>query len=157
MRGDTLAEEALLARECAIDELIDDDELAGCEVLPERPDRGDRHDIGHARPLHRVDVGAVVDVRRRQPVAAAVTRKEAKLQPAELGEEDVVRRFAPGALDAQPLGVLEARQVVEPRPADDTEHRFHSCALPSASNCDCAAPKRGQASPGTAAQTFFLV
>ena len=58
----------------------------------------------------RVDVGAVVDVRRRKLVAAAVARQEAELQPAELGEEDVVGGRAPRPLDPLPLGALQTRQ-----------------------------------------------
>ena len=58
-------------------------------------------------------------------MAAPVARQEAQRQPAELGEEDVVRRLAPGALDAPPLGALQPRQVVEARSADDAENRIH--------------------------------
>ena len=104
MRGDAVAEEALLAREGAVDELVDDHELARRQVLAQRSDGRDRDDVGDARALQRVDIGAVVDARRREPVAAPVTRKEAQRQAGELGEEDVVGGLAPGAGDPPPFG-----------------------------------------------------
>ena len=59
-------------------------------------------------------------------MTATVTREEAQLQTAELGEQDIIGRLAPGSPDTPPLGVFDAGQVVETGPADDAEHRFHA-------------------------------
>jgi hypothetical protein len=42
MRHAALAEEALLARETAVDELVDDDEMPGRQLLLQAADRGQR-------------------------------------------------------------------------------------------------------------------
>ena len=56
------AEEALGAREGAIDELVDEHEGAGREILAQRAAGADRDQVGDAGALERVDVGAVVDL-----------------------------------------------------------------------------------------------
>ena len=90
-------EEAFLAREGAVDELVDQHEMPGRELLLQRAAGRDRHQVGDARPLQGVDVGAVVDGRGRHLVAAAVARQEADRQPVELGEQDLVGRRRPRA------------------------------------------------------------
>jgi hypothetical protein len=76
MRDAAGAEEALLAREGAVDELVDDDEVPRRQLLAQRADGGEREDLGAARALQRVDVGAVVQLEGGTRVAAAVARQE---------------------------------------------------------------------------------
>ena len=61
VRDEARAEEARLAREGAIDELIDEHEKAGIEFAAEGPACGHRDDVRDARPLQGVDIGAIVD------------------------------------------------------------------------------------------------
>ncbi len=68
----------------------------------------DRNQIGDARALQGVDVGAVVDGGRRHWMAAAVARQEADRQAVDLRKQDVVRGRAPRRHDLFPTGVLEA-------------------------------------------------
>src|SRR3546814_4456958 len=58
------AEERLLSREGAVDELVDDDEGAGREILAQRADGAERHDLGDAGALQGVDVGTGVQDRK---------------------------------------------------------------------------------------------
>ena len=95
MRHAARAEEGRLAQIGAIDELVDHHEHARIELPVERPAGGKRDDVGDAGPLQRVDVGAIVDRRRREPVAAAVP-----------GEEDGVR--------ARRCGRSAARRTARP-------------------------------------------
>ena len=70
------AEEAFLARERAVDELIGDDEGARRQFLLERPTSRKRDDLGDAGALQAIDVGAEVKLAGRDAVAAAVARQE---------------------------------------------------------------------------------
>src|SRR3546814_1223441 len=76
--------ELLLAREGAVDELVDDDEGAGREILAQRADGAERHDLGDAGALQGVDVGTGVQRRGRQLVAAAVARQRSEEHTSEL-------------------------------------------------------------------------
>ena len=60
------AEEALGPGEGAVDELVDDDKIAGRKILAQAADRGKRDDVGDAAALQRVDIGAKIDLRGRQ-------------------------------------------------------------------------------------------
>jgi len=59
MRHAARPEERFLAREGAVDELIDNHEIARRHFLAERPAGGNGDQVGHPQPLHRVDIGAV--------------------------------------------------------------------------------------------------
>ena len=83
-------EEALLAREGAVDELVDEHEVPGRQLLLQRAAGRDRDQVGDAGALQGIDIGAEVDGRRRQLVAAAMARQEAQRQAVELGEQDLV-------------------------------------------------------------------
>ncbi len=124
VRDAALAEEALLAREGAVDELVDEHEVAGRELILQRAAGGDGHEVGDAGALQCVDVGAVVDVRRRDAMPAPVARQEAERQAVDLGEQDLVGRLAPRARDLLPVRVLDARQIVETAAADDAQDGF---------------------------------
>src|ERR1043166_5801905 len=102
MRRAARAEEALVAGEGAVDELVDDDEIAGCHLLLQAADRRKRDDVGDAAALQRVDIGAEVDLRGRPRMAAAVARQEDHLLPAEAAEAELIRRGAERRCDMAP-------------------------------------------------------
>ena len=96
MRDAAGPEEAGLALERAVDELIGQHEQAGIEFALVGAAGGDGDDVGDAGALQRVDIGAVVDRRGREAVAAAVTGEEHHLRVADAAETQRVGRLAPG-------------------------------------------------------------
>ena len=80
VRQQAVAEEALVTREGAIDELVDDHEHARRKVLPEGSHRTYRNHVGSAEPFQRVDIGAEVDLARRNAVAASMARQKCDIQ-----------------------------------------------------------------------------
>ena len=116
------AEEALGAREGAVDELIDDDEGARAEMFAQGADRAHRDDVRHAGALERVDIGAEIDFRRRDLVTAAVTRQEDQLLAVQLAEQEVVRRLAERRGHLLPALVGQPLDVVDTAAPDDAEH-----------------------------------
>src|SRR5262249_14311911 len=74
MRDAAAPEEAFLPREGAVDELVDDHELARRQLLLEAADGRERQDVGDAGALQRVDIGAEIDLARRDGMTAAVAR-----------------------------------------------------------------------------------
>ena len=74
MRDQTRAKKTLLAGESTVDKLIDDDKGAGWQIFAQRAYRTNRNDVGDTQTLHRINVGAKVDIRRGNSVSSAVTR-----------------------------------------------------------------------------------
>src|SRR5262245_54039668 len=132
----------------AVDELIDQHEGAGRQLLLERAAGRQRHEIGHARAFEHVDIGAVVDVGRREPMALVMARQEDDLLPRDLADAQRRRRLTPWAFDAALPHFAEPRQVVDAGAADDAEHRFGHVPCPVG---------EGQAWPSTRDHTRFLV
>src|SRR5215471_16149282 len=129
VRDQALAEKALRARKSPVDELVYDDEIARNEVLTQAADRGQRDDIGHAASLQRVDIGAEIDFRRRQHMAAAVARQEHDRLTIERAKAEFVRSRTERALDTPPLDIGEPVDLVETATPDDTDDAAgHSCA-----------------------------
>src|SRR6202022_652490 len=122
VRDAALAEERALPLEGAIDELIDQHEGAGGQLLLERSAGPQRYQVGHARALEHVDIGAVVDVGRRQPVALVVARQKHDRRAGNLADAQRRRGLAPWALDLPLPHLLQPRQVVDAGAADDAEH-----------------------------------
>jgi hypothetical protein len=60
----------------AVDELIHEHEGAGRQLLFERAAGGERNEVGHTGALEHVDIGTVVDVRRREPMTLVVARQK---------------------------------------------------------------------------------
>jgi hypothetical protein len=177
VRDQAAAEERALALVRAVDELVDQHERARRQFLLERAAGRQRNEVGDAGALEDVDIGAVIDVGRRQPVALVVARQKHDRQAVDLADPQRPRRLAPRAFDALLAHLGEARQVVNAGAADDAEHGFrHVAALPAplVSKNKCPAqgrasrihgrPYRGQALSSsfsgwafTSAHTFFLV
>ena len=96
MRNETLAEERTLSTTRAIDVLIDKHESAGRQFLFERPDGAERQDAVHPSTLQDVNVGAVVQLRWRDPMPTPMPRKESDAIIFKSADQDVVRRSAKG-------------------------------------------------------------
>src|SRR3546814_15043870 len=107
----------------AVDELVDDDEGAGREILAQRADGAERHDLGDAGALQGVDVGTGVQRRGRQLVAAAVARQEHQPLAVQLAAQQRIGGRAEGRLDAAPPGVAEAPDLVDAAAARPEERR----------------------------------
>ena len=123
MRDAAGPEEALLAREGAVDELVDEHEVPGAQLLAQRATGRERHQVGDPGALQRIDVGAVVDLARRDAVAAPVPRQEHDLDAVDRADAEFVRRLAPGRRDRHPVGIVH-RHVIDAGTADHSEHRF---------------------------------
>ena len=121
MGDEALAEEASRPLDGAVDVLVDEDEGPRRQLILQRTDRAHRDEVGDPEPLHGVDIGAVVDVARREAMAAPVARQEGDAGVADAAGADRVRRLAPRALDALLGEILDAGEVVDPRAADDAE------------------------------------
>src|SRR3546814_2238603 len=76
MGADTVAEKAVGPPPRAIHILIDEHESAGRQFLTERSAGGDGEHIGAADHLQRREVGAIVQLRRGQPVPPAMAGKK---------------------------------------------------------------------------------
>ena len=87
MRHAAGAEERARARMGAVDELIDQHEGAGRQFRLERAASRKRNEIGYARALEHVDIGAIVDVARRQPMALVVPRQKDNRQTGDLARQ----------------------------------------------------------------------
>jgi len=101
------------AGEGAVDELIDQHKGSWRQLLFERAAGRERDEVGDPCPLHHVDIGAVVDVARRESVTLVVTRQEYDGKPIDVADPKRRRRLAPRAVDAPLAYVLQARQVVD--------------------------------------------
>ena len=143
MRDQALAEERALALVGAVDELVDQHEGAGRQLLLERAAGRQRDQIGDAGALQHVDIGAVVDVGGRQPVALVVARQEHHRQAGDLADAQRARRLAPRARDALLAHILKPRQVVDAGAADDAEDRFGHGTPQSPASRKRKGPERG--------------
>ena len=119
-----LAEERALALVGAIDELVDQDEGAGRQLLLERAAGRQRDEIGDTGALEHVDIGAIVDVGRRQPMAGTVPRQKHHRQAGDLAAAQRTRWRAPRALDGLRPYFFQARKIVNAGAADDAKHRL---------------------------------
>ncbi len=121
MSDTTISEETLFTRKGAVDELIDDYEGARRQFFLEGAARRHRHKVGHASALQDIDIGPVVDMTGRYPVAATVARQEYHRKAADLAAADLVGRLTPGAVNLLPAGVVHF-DVVDTGPADNSEN-----------------------------------
>src|SRR6516165_8859866 len=76
MRDTPLSKKTLLPRKGAVDELIDDDKIAGLKILTQAANSGERYDVGYTAAFQRVNIGAKVDLGRRQHVTPPVAGHE---------------------------------------------------------------------------------
>ena len=122
-----------------VDELVADHEVAGLDRELERARGARRDDRLDPERAHRPDVGAVVDLVRRDRVAPAVARQERDRPAGDLGEEERIRRRAVRRVDLDLAHVVEER--VEARTSEDPDLRRVQPWPPLAS-LDCRARPR---------------
>src|ERR1700730_18827181 len=122
MRDATRSEKALRPRKGAIDELVDDDEIAGLQVLTQAANGGERYDVGHTAAFQRIDIGAKIDFGGRQHVTAPVARHEDDRLTIERPEAEFVGCPTKGAFYASPFDIREPVDLVEPAAPDDADY-----------------------------------
>ena len=122
-------EEALLARERPIHELVHDHERARREVLAERPDSRERNDVGHTGALEGVDVGAVVDRRRGEAMPPAVPREEDRAHSLDRSGDQTVGRLPERRRRVDPPRIGEPLDLVEAGAANDADDRLRVLRL----------------------------
>lgn len=69
--------ERLFPRKGAVNELVNDDEVAGGHIFFATAASADAYKVRHAQPLHRVDIRAVRNSCRAVNMAAPVARQKA--------------------------------------------------------------------------------
>jgi hypothetical protein len=126
MTDDAVLEERRDAPLGEIDELVRHDEVTRLDLLLHRADRADAHEVRRPRLLQRADVRAVVDLMRRDPVAAAVARQEEERRPArERALHEHVARAPERRVDLDLRHVAEALHLVESAAAEDAQCVAH--------------------------------
>ena len=108
----------------AIDELVDDDEVTGRDVLAHRADGGDRDDVRDAQGLHAPDVRAVIDLGRRPAMATSVTRQEHHAHAVERALDVGIARISEGRREGDLFDVLQTIHRVQTGAAEDSYHQF---------------------------------
>ena len=117
----------------AIDELVNQHERARSEFFPKRAAGRQRNQVGHPGAFQNIDIGAIIDVGGRQPVALVVARQEHDRQAGNRAAPQGCRRFTPGTPDHLFASVLQPRQIVDAGAADDAQYRLrHACSTPFA-------------------------
>ena len=96
VRDQPFAEESGDAAAGAVEELIGDHEIERVMFFFREPTALKRDDALDSECFHAVDVGAEVQLRRRNAMAAAVARQEYDLFSGEFADDIVIRRTAPG-------------------------------------------------------------
>jgi hypothetical protein len=146
MAHNAFAEESGDAIEGAVDELVGMTKVGGLVLFLQRADGGDGENALHAELLHGVDVGAEVQLRGQNAVAAAVARQKGHLAALQLAQHKGVGRRAERRLHALLAHVGESRHGVKPAAADDADLR---CANPNSSSESDREPGALRALPGT--------
>ena len=121
---DAVAEERGDAMERAIDELVGNDEVGGLVLFLERSDGGDREDALHAELFEGVNIGAEVEFRGKNAMAAAVAREEGDFAAFQFAENEGIGWVAEGRLDALFVLIGKAGHGIEPAAADDADFRL---------------------------------
>mmetsp|Transcript_32417 Transcript_32417/g.70057 ORF Transcript_32417/g.70057 Transcript_32417/m.70057 type:complete len:109 (-) Transcript_32417:90-416(-) len=76
VRNQAWPEETLVPCKRSVNELVNDDEAAGRVLFFEGAHRGEGQDVSASQALEDVDVGAKVQVRRRDDMTPAMARKK---------------------------------------------------------------------------------
>src|SRR5207245_11210900 len=113
----------------AVAELLRDDGVAGLDLLLHAADAADRDDPLDAERLQPPDVGAEIQLARRQPMAVAVARQEDHAPAIEPALAKLVGRIAERRSDTTPANVRHPFQLVEPAAADDADRGSRSAAF----------------------------
>src|SRR6185369_12445044 len=114
----------------AVDELVRDDDMAGCYGILKAAHRRDGYDPLHAQLLHAEDVGAVVNLGGEESVPASVTGKKHHPHPVQHTADILVRRIAEGGFHPHTLYPLQPFHLVEAAATDNTNRRITHESIP---------------------------
>ncbi len=121
MGDQAFAEEGGDAAAGAIDELIGDDEIERAMFFLERADGAEGEDAFDAERLQAPDIGAKIQLRRRDAMAAAVAGEEGDFPARERADDVGIRRRAPGCFDGDFALPFEAGHGIKPAASDDSD------------------------------------
>ena len=104
---------------CAVDELVDEHEIAGFVFCLERADRAGADDPCDPELFHGPDIGAMIQFARHDAMSASVPGQEHDLAPREFAGEKIVRGRAERGFDLDPFLVGETFNVVKSAAANN--------------------------------------
>src|SRR5579871_3935942 len=102
--------------------LIGQHELSRRVLFLERSNGRERQGALDTQRLHPVNVGTIIELGRREAMAASVTRQKRHARSAERADEIAVRRRAPRRGNCFFLCARESFQCVQPATADHSDH-----------------------------------
>ncbi len=124
VRHDSAAEKGvLIAAARAVKELVRQHDVTRPILLLQAADGGDGDDPAHVQAAQRPDVGPVIQLRRQDAVAFAMTRQEVNPAPGQRTRHQRVRRRAEGRRHGDFFAILKAFEVVEAGAANDADGR----------------------------------
>ena len=109
VRDQSFAEKRGDAAACAIDKLIRDHEIERLVFFLQRAHGAERENALHAQRLHAVNIGAEIQLRRRDPVPPPVPRQERDLFARQLADDVRRPRARPTASPSRALPALQIR------------------------------------------------
>ncbi len=126
VRHQSFAEKSGDAAARAVEKLVRNYEFERRVFFLEGADGAQRNNPLDAERFEAVDVGAEIQLRRGDAMAAAMARKKRDLFPGQLSDDIVVRRPAPRRVDGQLLLYFKARHRIQSAAADNPNGWFHS-------------------------------
>ena len=126
MRNKTRSKERCFPTTSPIDILIDQNELPRRQLLFQRSDRAKCQDAIDTRTFQSVDVGAVVDVRRRNAMTAPMPRQKRDADTLKSPDQQIVRCLTERRINRHPLCISKSLQVIQTGATDDAYRRYLS-------------------------------
>src|ERR1700736_6567779 len=121
VHSDAAAKESRDAAVRAIEELVGDEKIERREILAKRADGADRNQTLDSEHFHDVNIGTIVDLTRREAMAAAVAGQECHAAASGGGGDDGIRGIAEGSLHVDLARAREIRHMVQAAAADDAD------------------------------------
>ena len=122
MRDTAGAEEGFLARKTPVNELVHNDEMARRQIFSQGPHGGKRDEFRAANPLQRINIGAVIQCRWRDGMAAPMAGQKGARHAIKPPGQDFIRRITPGRAYLHPAAVFQPFHVIKPGAADQADH-----------------------------------
>ena len=116
-----MPEEGVWSPERAVDELVRHDHVTRPDLLAHRAARADADDLAGPEEAETPQVRPIGYLRRQQPMAPAMPGEEGHAAPLERADDDGIRWFAERRGRTHIEHVRDAREVVQPRPADNAD------------------------------------
>ena len=111
-------------------ELVGDDDISGLDVFLHAADRADRNDPLDTELLHSVNIGAVVDIGRENPVPAAVAGKKRHPFSVQGADDILVRGFTEGRRNVDRLHLGQPFHLIQTAAADNADPDFFCSGSP---------------------------